>query len=576
MLQNRCIAVSCSHLHIVQQRNCLEKFVKIEKIQNYVTVRIIPLQTTSISTVYEHSSQILARMNDAFNLNYQSDGCADQILYSMRSKTEENLLPSNEMIYFDLVLRSFIPEESENAFKFYQIVDTWTIDFHNQDFSVLINGKAFNFRAKIIQSDHESSDYLQSLSCNDIGNLTAALLESFTTMGGETLVPRLSQCELDHGNGLCTEVIRDEWYRLRPVDIYTVRSCSRVVFDLTEHFWIKHYDGTITLDRKFILDSNMYSYLNSSDIYKIEICAEAYDAFLNHNNGYSSSITLSQRTEITISRVCSALSVFSLGATFITFCLLPNLRSTIPGINNLSLVGSLLAAQVMFLISSANLIDNTSNVCKVVGCALHFLLLLSMFWMNVCTFHMFRVLTSNQVVSKTGNSTKVLIYHVYSLLSASMLVVVNVLVSYFRYGTSGYGRVTCYLSYPEMLYFTFALPTAVVILSNLFMFCRVIFRISFTPSVHKVTNRNRNDLVIFTKLSTITGIAWIFGLVNMWANVVVLDYLFSILNASQGIFIFLSFVINKRVANSYMEKFSSIPVSFNSWNSRDSNRIKTI
>lgn len=48
-------------------------------------------------------------------------------------------------------------------------------------------------------------------------------------------------------------------------------------------------------------------------------------------------------------------------------------------------------------------------------------------------------------------------------------------------------------------------------------------------------------LIIYIKITCITGITWIFGFVYQWTLIDVLSYIFIILNASQGMFIFLSF-----------------------------------
>jgi hypothetical protein len=54
-------------------------------------------------------------------------------------------------------------------------------------------------------------------------------------------------------------------------------------------------------------------------------------------------------------------------------------------------------------------------------------------------------------------------------------------------------------------------------------------------------------LLIFAKLSTITGATWIFGLLYAWTNMVVFSYMFIVLNAGQGVFIMFAFIFNRRV-----------------------------
>ena len=49
------------------------------------------------------------------------------------------------------------------------------------------------------------------------------------------------------------------------------------------------------------------------------------------------------------------------------------------------------------------------------------------------------------------------------------------------------------------------------------------------------------------KMSTLTGVGWIFGFLGILTNVEVFEYLFIVANATQGLFLMVSFVCNRRV-----------------------------
>ncbi|WAQ97230.1 hypothetical protein MAR_029920, partial [Mya arenaria] len=66
------------------------------------------------------------------------------------------------------------------------------------------------------------------------------------------------------------------------------------------------------------------------------------------------------------------------------------------------------------------------------------------------------------------------------------------------------------------------------------------------PPVQKNVKKERNDLEIFVKLSTITGMTWIFGLINSVTQISFFSYLFIVLNACQGVFLFFAFICNRR------------------------------
>ena len=97
-----------------------------------------------------------------------------------------------------------------------------------------------------------------------------------------------------------------------------------------------------------------------------------------------------------------------------------------------------------------------------------------------------------------------------------------------------------------MIEVTFGIPATIVVLANLSMFVAIIIKIKRAPSVSKNVKHERNNFVVFAKLSTITGATWLFGFVYMWTGVTVFSYIFIILNGSQGLFIMVLFICNAR------------------------------
>jgi hypothetical protein len=95
-----------------------------------------------------------------------------------------------------------------------------------------------------------------------------------------------------------------------------------------------------------------------------------------------------------------------------------------------------------------------------------------------------------------------------------------------------------------ILYFV-AIPLGLIITANLGMFSYVVWSVSRIPDMaHKSSNERRN-LLIFAKLSTLTGITWLFGFLYQFTNVLLFAYFYIVFNAGQGVFIMISFV-NKR------------------------------
>ena len=254
-----------------------------------------------------------------------------------------------------------------------------------------------------------------------------------------------------------------------------------------------------------------------------------------------------------LSLVCSCISIFCLILTLITYCLFHELR-TQPGINNIALVICLIIAQALFQFGS----DQSDNVpdwsCQMIGILIHFFWLLVMFWMNVCCIHMFlvfivfiKITASNSTVKQTT------VYSAYAVIASAVLVVINIVVSVANTEKNGigYGGRICYIRDYHMVGYVFALPVGIILTFNLVCFIAVMIRMCRMPTVDSETRHTRNFLTIYAKLSTLTGITWVFGFVYFFTNVAVLEYIFIITNASQGGFLFLAFVCNKRVIGLY-------------------------
>ncbi|KAJ8308952.1 hypothetical protein KUTeg_013826 [Tegillarca granosa] len=115
----------------------------------------------------------------------------------------------------------------------------------------------------------------------------------------------------------------------------------------------------------------------------------------------------------------------------------------------------------------------------------------------------------------------------------------------------GYGGKVCYINDALMLALTFALPLGLSVVTNIILIVIVSIRFCRMPDLQKNVKNERNNLMIFVKLSTLTGVTWILGFMYAWTNNKVLLYTFVILTPLQGVFIMFSFVCNKRVFDLY-------------------------
>ena len=345
------------------------------------------------------------------------------------------------------------------------------------------------------------------------------------------------------------------------------KTCPLVSIPIDENGCYEYRDGVICSDINMTISVSDYHF--DSNLSNLLVCSDVYQNYTAHYRNQSNHRISAPNASVLLSLICIIISLVCLAMSFITFCLFPRLR-TLPGKNNMSLIMSLMIAQTMFLISSFGQLESGSDGCKLVGILTHFFWLVAIFWMNICTFHVFRVFTGIEALSVHSEFKSFAIYLIYTCVLPICLVVVNIVVSVFRSEATdiGYGKITCYISSEEMIGFTFGIPVGFVIITNLIMFAFFIYKIKTAPSVSKDVKNERNDIIIFAKLSTLTGFTWIFGFIYSWTENEVFSYLFITLNATQGVFLFLSFVCNRRVLSMYKNRSFGVTASSEAYRSR--------
>ena len=258
--------------------------------------------------------------------------------------------------------------------------------------------------------------------------------------------------------------------------------------------------------------------------------------------------------QVVTSIVCTSLSITCLCVTIVTYSIFGELRS-IPGKNNIVLSVHLLVAQCLYQFAFTE--TQHPRLCVAFGIMMHFFWLTSILWMSACTIHMFRTfVTKKSFRSKRSCEPQVCMYTLYCYTLAAIPVAINIGISLKESdGNSiGYGGHICYISSPMMVGLTFALPVGIIVILNLIFFLVVMYKISeSTMRFRKSTDRT--NAIIYVRLSSLTGTTWIFGYIYIWTGFEPLEYVFIILNAGQGVLIFISFICNAKIMHLYQDFF---------------------
>lgn len=339
---------------------------------------------------------------------------------------------------------------------------------------------------------------------------------------------------------------------LRPQDI-----CPLVTVDTSEFTIHDRHCGIYIDDLHAKLVPNEFYRHENYDITKhYSICLAKFLALIDRQTRvqYINAEDGTETTTLAIAKgilalICTCLSLLCLLLTLIVYIWIQELR-TQPGINNMVLSASLFCAQVLFQFASGQAKNIPKWICQVIGVFVHFSWLHAIFWMNICSFHMFRSFTALKTsTNNTSTLKQTLLYELYSIVLSAVPVSINIAVLYTATAGDemGYGEGICYISRYYMVGYTFTLPVFIVVFINIVLFLIVVVKITRMPSVQSSCTHNRSYMTIYAKLSSLTGITWLLGFVYVSTEIEAIEYLFIIPNAGQGVFIFVAFVCNKRV-----------------------------
>lgn len=321
-------------------------------------------------------------------------------------------------------------------------------------------------------------------------------------------------------------------------------SCPHLEIPLTEvainstddFFYLKRYESNVTLDDALLDDSSFVICLDTFQDVVLKVYLENRNSQDRQEN----------RVKYIVSFVCVLISIMFSFLTFISYCFFQELR-TQPGINNMFLSFYLTIAQTFFQFAY-DVADQVSELsCIILGVLVHFTWLLHLMWMNVCSIHMFRVFCFDQMSINECNKLKTTgKYTVYCVAVATVPVIISIVTSLMKSGGTdvGYGGDFCYLTKSQIDIYLLAVPAFLIIGCNIILYVVVVIQIARVKLSVENCSENRSFASSYAKLSTLTGGTWVFGFVYLFTEHEWAEYTFLALNATQGLFLFVAFVVN--------------------------------
>ncbi|CAG5118251.1 unnamed protein product [Candidula unifasciata] len=307
-------------------------------------------------------------------------------------------------------------------------------------------------------------------------------------------------------------------------------------------------------------DTDKLIYLSVDDKENLQVCKQILDGKCSHLTSFIvvRDTALFRALQI-LTIVCIGLSMLFLVLTLLTYILLLELRNS-AGVNIICLCCSLLFAQASLIVASQ--IRETGYFCTASAITIHYLWLKVFCWCFSCSYNMFRVFTAKTRSARSSSrSKKELLIKIFFCLITPALVVSGVIVGNLLssgYKRTGYGHTFCSLDSLLLMYFTLLLPIMGILLSNFLFYIISVIEIYNarklqTPDLLSKQELSKN-IFIYLKLSTVTGTFWILTVITEATNINALRVIAILMNGLQGVFIFVSFVCNKRVLKMYKQK----------------------
>ncbi|KAI8490987.1 hypothetical protein Bbelb_314060 [Branchiostoma belcheri] len=185
------------------------------------------------------------------------------------------------------------------------------------------------------------------------------------------------------------------------------------------------------------------------------------------------------------------------------------------------------AAEVMFVL---RVLVPSGPGCTAYAILLHYLLLTAFTSMNALSMDLFLTFRDDLDRAKLHK------YVLYTWLAPMIVVVATVIVEFGSSVRVGYGE-NCWIGNPTASLVAFGVPVfcALVVNAVLVTFALVAIRKSFQIANRAMSRSQSSKAWVYLRISFLMGLTWILGFIYPYVNSRVVEYIFVVLNASQGL-----------------------------------------
>ena len=231
-----------------------------------------------------------------------------------------------------------------------------------------------------------------------------------------------------------------------------------------------------------------------------------------------------------------------------------------PGKLHLQLTIAFLIAFTILIVKV--FLSDFPEACTAAAVLLAYVFLAAFIWMNVIAVDTWLVFKPSAAYSRADDEGRSLILH-YLLGWGIPLLLVTVSTG-MNYSdvderfVPEFGGSRCWYTqrYAMLIYFGVPIALSIILNITLYIWTSINLHKAFKSGTHVIKTK-KYHFEIYVRLFILMGITWIFGFISAFTDEIVIDFIFVILTSLQGLFLFISFVCNKRVLSEIRKKTKS-------------------
>lgn len=242
------------------------------------------------------------------------------------------------------------------------------------------------------------------------------------------------------------------------------------------------------------------------------------------------------------------------------YCILPEFKN-VHGKNLISLSSCLLTTYILLCLDIVLRLHISYSFCFAIAFVIHVTFLATFFWTNVMAFDIWNNMTSMKAKSEVkSTSRKHAKYSVYAwsgtaltALPAVVFESTNLISEQYR---PQFGVKRCWLSGRTAFTYYFNLPVGVILLGNLILFSLTIRRLWLIKKTTAILQmkQQKNRFNLYLKLFLVMGIIWFSEFLPWITGIYQLYAAAGLLTAMHGDFLFIIFILRKRVLRQLKER----------------------